>query len=68
MYPLQGPPFQCRACGYAGYAGISQKISAGGWILFALLALGCVTSLFCWIPLITMKGKRVCCPQCRSLP
>jgi len=61
--PPMMPPFQCRACGYAGQAMTLSKVSTGGWVVFAILLFVCFP-LF-WIPLITMKDRRAQCPQCR---
>ena len=36
------PPFQCKACGFAGNAKIVSKISTAGWVVFALLLLVCL--------------------------
>ena len=60
------PPFQCKACGHVGQAMIASKISTGGWILFAILLLACVTTPFCWIPLVAMKDRHPECPRCRA--
>lgn len=54
----------CRACGFSGYGQVTSRVSTGGWILFIFLTLACVTIPFCWIPLVTMKDKRVACPNC----
>jgi|HubBroStandDraft_1064217.scaffolds.fasta_scaffold260963_1 hypothetical protein len=57
-------PFCCRSCGYSGHAMVTQKVSAGGWVVFVLLLLFCFP-LF-WIGLL-MKENRSQCPSCRVM-
>lgn len=65
-YGMQAPPppFYCRACAYQGHAMIVQKVSAAGWVVFALLLLFCLP-LF-WIGLL-IKDNRTQCPNCKVL-
>jgi hypothetical protein len=55
-------PFQCRSCGYTGYAMIVNKISTAGWIVFAMMLLFCIP-LF-WIGLLITENKSQC-PNCK---
>jgi hypothetical protein len=57
-------PFHCKACGYAGHAMIIRKISAAGWVVFAVLLLLCLP-LF-WIGLL-IRENRSQCPNCKVL-
>lgn len=64
QYPAPMAPFHCRACGFAGHAMVSSKVSTGGWVVMCLLLLLCLP-LF-WIPLLAMKDRLTCCPNCRA--
>lgn len=72
QYPQQGyamqpaqPAFQCRSCGYQGYAMIVQRVSVAGWIVFSVLLLFLCLPLF-WIGLL-MKDNKSQCPNCRVM-
>ena len=51
----------CPFCRYQGQAIAAQKVSAGGWVVFAVMLLVCFP-LF-WIGLL-MKETVAQCPQC----
>jgi hypothetical protein len=60
--PIAG--WACPFCRYAGPAQFAQKISTGGWIVFAVMLLVCFP-LF-WIGLL-MKDNVPRCPNCGAL-
>lgn len=57
----------CRSCGYTGQMRYSQKVSTGGWILFAICLVFVVCIPFCWVPLVAMKDTAYVCPCCHQL-
>jgi uncharacterized membrane protein len=63
--PMGMATFRCPSCGYAGHAMITERVSTGGWIVFAVLLLVCFPIF--WIPLITMKERKAQCPNCRLM-
>ena len=65
-YAPQAPLFCCRVCGHQGQATTTDKASTAAWILALVLTLSCVGTLFCWVPLVTMRDKRLSCPRCSS--
>lgn len=60
------PPFQCRACGYAGHAKVISKITTGGWVLFVAMVLFLCWPL-CWLPLVFLRDRRCECPGCHVM-
>ncbi|MBK9031926.1 MAG: hypothetical protein IPL61_11470 [Myxococcales bacterium] len=64
VMPMAMAPWRCMRCGYAGQAMMVQKISSGGWVLFAVLLLFFFP--LCWIGLL-MKDTRCQCPMCRVM-
>lgn len=65
--PMAHPPFQCRACGHVGQAKQAGKTSTAGWILFVVMLCACVTTPFCWVPLLALRDKHLECPRCRAM-
>jgi len=61
----QQPQWVCPFCHHPGVMQSTSKVSTGGWIVFALLALSCVGVLLCWIPLLVMKDTMTFCPNCK---
>jgi len=59
--PMFMAGWSCPYCRYQGQAIAAEKISTGGWIVFAVLLLVCFP-LF-WIGLL-MKETVAQCPQC----
>jgi hypothetical protein len=59
--PMPMAGYSCPFCMYQGPAMMKQRISTGGWIVFAVLMFVCLP-LF-WIGLL-MKETVPACPQC----
>jgi DNA-directed RNA polymerase subunit RPC12/RpoP len=52
--------FRCPCCGTDEPPYWSQEISAGGWVLFALLLVSIILAPLCWIGLLITEERRTC--------
>lgn len=55
--------YHCPRCGSQHPPQVTRKISAAGWVVFAILLVSGFFSLFCWIGLLIKEEIRVC-PVC----
>jgi lipopolysaccharide-induced tumor necrosis factor-alpha factor len=58
--------FRCPYCGHQGPPSTQKKISAAGWILFAVLLMFCIP--LCWLPFVVdgCKEEERRCLGCGS--
>jgi hypothetical protein len=54
--------FQCPFCSSTHTPHMTEQISVGGWVLFAVILFLCWP--LCWIPLIAMKEMTRTCSSC----
>ena len=56
--------FKCPFCQHEGHPVVQQKMSTGGWILFAVLLVLCLP--LCWLPFVLsgMKEEVRKCASC----
>jgi lipopolysaccharide-induced tumor necrosis factor-alpha factor len=64
--PASGFGFRCPFCGHQGPPSTNKKISAAGWILFAVLLMFCIP--LCWLPFVVdgCKEEERRCLGCGS--
>jgi len=52
--------FVCPYCHTTAPPFVCSKVSTGGWIIFALLLLSCIGTLFCWVGLFFTDTYHQC--------
>lgn len=58
--------FRCPFCGCEEIPRSEYPISAAGWVLFVLLLLSFLFTIFCWIPLLFLRDETRRCWECGS--
>lgn len=62
--PRRRGRFRCPYCGSDLPPTRQSKVSQAGWVVFFWLAISCIGTLFCWIPLLVMREDARVCADC----